>query len=151
MLKGGTAEYSYFVECPETGLKLKCRPDYENKNTLIDIKSTRDASPKGFARQSANLLYYVQAAYYLDVYNLANHTNIKEFYFIAVENTAPWGCCVHKVKEYDIEYGREIYRKALLDIKKYREESKCKDFKRDNFIYGTGILELELPPWAYSA
>ena len=50
-------EHSIFVDCPETGLKLRCCPDlYDpDKRAMADIKCTVDPSPEGFADSAINI------------------------------------------------------------------------------------------------
>jgi len=151
MLTGGESEFSYFTKDEETGLTLKCRPDHVNKDALIDLKTARDASYKGFQKACGNLSYHVQAAFYLDVYNKANGTNLKEFYFIVVENTAPFAVAVYHLDELAIEHGRMAYVKALKTLAEYKKESTSKEFKRSKYMYGEGITALDLPPWAFTA
>lgn len=151
MLSNGEAEFSYFTECKETGLGLKCRPDYVNKDALIDLKSARDASPREFAKAIANFKYHIQAAYYLDVYNAANGTDIKDFYFVVVENSAPFAVAVYKLDELAIEHGRERYKKALRALAEFRKDVEANSMNRQKYMYGEGITELQLPNWAFTA
>ncbi len=150
MLSGGEAEFSYFAKCEDTGLELKCRPDYVNKDSLIDVKSSRDASPSDFAKSCANFNYHIQAAFYLDVYNKACGTNIQDFYFIVVENAAPHAVAVYKLDEISLEHGRNLYKKALVSLANYKKESKEVNFKKQKHMYGELIKELTLPNWAFS-
>jgi exodeoxyribonuclease VIII len=149
MLKGGEAEFSYFTKCPKTEMTLKCRPDYVNKNTLIDIKTARDASYSGFSKACGNFFYHLQAAFYLDVYNMATGSNLKEFYFVVVENTAPFAVATYKLDELAIEHGRVLYTRALERLAEYRNEEKQGTVKKQKYMYGEGILTLCLPTWAY--
>lgn len=150
MIIGGEGEHSYFVTDEETGLELKCRPDYMKNNALIDLKTCQDASPKGFARAMANLGYHIQAAYYLDVYNKANGTNLDEFYFLAVETTKPYAVAIYKVDEFAIEEGRGVYRKALRDLKFYLDSIEAGNINVHKFGYGDEIRNLELPNYAFT-
>lgn len=146
MLTGGEAEYSYYSKCPETGLELKCRPDYVNQGALIDLKTTLDASLEGFTRQAGNLYYHLQAAYYLDVYNAANGTNVNEFFFVAVENKAPFGVSIWKVGHVEIEAGRAEYKAALRKYAKYmNDKSVNESFNIQSHGYPQEIKELVLP------
>lgn len=147
MLTGGEAEYSYYVQDPETGLNLKCRPDYHNGGALIDIKTTSDASYEGFARQIGNLGYHLQAAFYLDVFNASEGTNYKDFFFIAVESKAPHGVAIYRLDENHIEIGRQAYKKAL---NKYAEIIQSGvnlgDLKSlRKFGYSTDIIDIQVP------
>ena len=68
----GKSEQSFFATEPETGLEVKCRPDFmlNDGSLIIDLKTTTDASPKGFQKSLVNFRYYVQAAWYLDVVDI---------------------------------------------------------------------------------
>ncbi|ACG60401.1 RecE exonuclease VIII [Iodobacter phage PhiPLPE] len=86
LLRDGMAEQSHFATDPETGLMLKCRPDYQANNGIItDLKFVRDASYNGFGRACANHRYDVQAAFYQDVLSMAEGGKDRMFAFIAVE------------------------------------------------------------------
>lgn len=65
----GRAETTTFANDPETGALIKCRTDWENEQigAVVDVKSTTDASPAGFAKQAHNLRYQFQPVHYLDV------------------------------------------------------------------------------------
>lgn len=121
VLTGGESEFSYFCKDETTGLQLKCRPDYVNGGALIDLKTTRDASFEGFARQIGTLGYHLQAAFYLDVFNKSQGTDFNEFFFVAVENSAPHGVAIYQLDEAHIQAGRTAYRKALDEYARYIE------------------------------
>ncbi len=121
ILHGGEAEYSYYVTDPRTGLPLKCRPDYVKNGCLFDLKTTMDASPIGFARQVGNQAWHLQAAFYVDVYNMATGENVNEFYFIAVENKAPHAVMIHLADEILLAEGRKAYMKCLDQLKDFQD------------------------------
>ena len=134
-------EVSIFAQCPRTGLTLKTRPDLTilSEGTIFDVKTTQDASPKGFASETFKYAYHLQAAFYLYVCNLAGW-EVSRFKFICVEKTAPFVCHIFEV-------GPELLAKATeqmhhtLDIIAAAEKNK--DF-------GTGWGEcttLKLPAW----
>lgn len=145
MLTGGEAEYSYYTTEAETGIGLKCRPDYYNKNALIDVKTCRDASVAGFTSACFNLGYFLQAAFYLDVFNAVNGTSIEEFYFVAVESAAPYAVNTFKMGEAEIAFGRELYKKALKQYAEYlNDPTKLKDFG-----YKKQINEIAFKPYMF--
>ena len=97
------AEGSFFAEDPQTGVKIKCRPDgyippYLNDGILFDIKTTQDASPNGFPRDVSKYGYDLQAAFYRRVMRLHGAGDL-EFYFICVEKAAPHAVCLHKLTD----------------------------------------------------
>ena len=102
----GRAEESFFAKCPSTGLELKCRPDWlTDSGWLVDIKTTQDASLKGFQKSVANFRYHVQAAHYLNVFKLATGVTPRGFVFIAVESSDPYAVQVFEASPLLIETG----------------------------------------------
>jgi len=146
MLSGGEAEYSYYAIDEETGLEIKCRPDYLGDNCLIDIKTCQDASSDGFIRACINFGYHIQAAFYLDVYNKANGTNIKEFYFVAIETSKPFAINTFLIGEAEIALGRMQYKRALKTYKKFLENP---DTLKD-FGYEKKINEIVFQDWVFN-
>lgn len=111
MLAGGVAETSYFKRDEETGLIIKCRPDYRIPDTLIDLKSCADASPHTFERNAKKLGYHISAAMYLDI------TGDENFAIVATESAPPH--IVTAPVAFDDEtltLGYLKYRKALKEI-----------------------------------
>jgi exodeoxyribonuclease VIII len=88
----GKAEQSFFCTDAETGLELKARPDFilDDYSLILDLKTTADASPKGFQSSVAKFRYFVQASHYLDVVEGATGTRPQAFLFVAVEKTRPF-------------------------------------------------------------
>lgn len=97
----------------------KCRGIFDRltlNNICIDIKTTDDASPKGFARSCHKYRYHVQAAFYTDGHLAASGEPLEGFFFIAVEKAEPHLVGVYYLNEQDIARGREQYRE---DINKF--------------------------------
>lgn len=149
MLRGGEAEYSYYVKDEDTGLTLKCRPDYHNKGALIDLKTCQDASYEGFSKAIGNFGYHIQAAYYLDVFNKSQGTNYKEFFFIAVESKAPYAVAVYRLDENQIDYGRMAYKKALQKLADFKNSgNSIEDLKAlRKYGYPLEIIDIQVPYW----
>lgn len=148
MLTGGEAEYSYYATNEEFKLPVKCRPDYVKNGSLIDLKTTQDASFEGFARQIGQFGYHLQAAYYIDVYNLAtglNHPD--EFFLVAVENKAPYAVAVYKLDSMHIEAGRVAYKKAMGKLADFL--ARGGNPKEPNTLLGFGypavITDIQVP------
>lgn len=98
------AEASFFATDPQTGVKIKCRPDgyLPDAGIVFDIKTTRDASPDGFPREIRNYNYDLQAAFYLRCLRAAGH-NAHTFIFVAVEKEAPYAVGLHALTRQYIE------------------------------------------------
>ena len=136
-------ENSIFVTCPETGLKLKCRPDayLESSQVCLDLKSTVDAGPKRgeFEKQFWSLKYHIQAAFYAYVLKLAN-LPVTYFAFAATEKKPPYATGLHVLSGEVMEYSHEKMMNVLRRIAKAEEEG----------VYPTDWPELNmihLPEW----
>lgn len=133
LLRDGLAEQSHFVSDPETGLMLKCRPDFHSTNGIvIDLKFVRDASPNGFGRACANHRYDVQAAFYPDVLGLANGANDLLFAFIAVEkNECGPVLGIYYADDGMVRSGRNKWRREVNSLAKCYEKDEWPGYTVD--------------------
>ena len=138
--KQGQSELSYFWD--DLGIvKGKCRPDWisNDGNIVVDIKTTTDASPKGFQKSIANWGYHLQLGWYLRGLQKLG-LPAKEFIFIAIEKTPPFSVGVYRANKDMITYASDEINNLVYDI----DES----LKSDDFPdYTPEILDLGLPNW----
>lgn len=114
----GENELSLYAIDEETGLLKKGRIDrVPNGDFLLDIKTTRDASPSGFRSSIRSFKYYLQASYYLDLYEQLREKK-DYFVFIAIEKEPPYACGCYYVSSATVEEGRREYKELL---KKYKQ------------------------------
>lgn len=114
LLENAHNELSFFARDVELGIDLKCRPDVLREgHIIVDLKTTTDASLKGFQRSIASFGYHQQAAFYLDVMSMVTGANYDKFVIIAVEKEAPHAVAVYALDDATIEAGRFINRKGL--------------------------------------
>jgi len=108
-LRGASA---YAVD-PATGVLVKCRPDLWIKpaSLMIDLKTSRDASLRGFSRSIAEYGYHVQEEWYRWVWGLASEP-VEAFLFFVVESTDPYQIAVYEIDE----LAREQARKVISDM-----------------------------------
>jgi exodeoxyribonuclease VIII len=135
LLSSGKAEQSFWWDDVPTGLRCKCRPDWMTATTLVDLKTTTDASAAGFARSVAQYRYHVQANHYLA------GTFAERFVFIAVEKSYPYACAVYELDDAAMEAGERLRRNDLQTI------ADCKAIGEWPG-YGASIKPLSLPSWA---
>ena len=140
LLNQGCAEVSVFAEID--GIPVKCRPDWLRKESrlIVDLKTTEDASERGFTRSIAGLGYYLQAAWYLDVCQAAGIA-IDTFLFIAVEKSPPYAVGIYELDDASLETGRREYQRALALWKHCTEMNEWPGYTPD-------IVTLQLPAWA---
>lgn len=137
----GQAEVSAFWTDPETGLACRCRPDKVlGGGVIVDLKSARDASPRGFAKAVAEHRYHVQEAFYLDGYTNAGGS-ADTFLFIAFEKEPPFAVCVHQLQPDDVALGRMLYRQNLETLARCKTEDRWP-------AYADEIVQITLPAWA---
>jgi exodeoxyribonuclease VIII len=139
----GIPEGSLFAAEPSTGALVKVRPDYiiPDRRVILDVKTTKDASPEGFARSCGQYRYDVQDALYTDLsaQYFGGDSDDWEFLFLAVENTPPFNAAIYRLSEADIEYGRMAY---LADIRKYMSWA---DGYEEQTGYQEGEMTLTIP------
>lgn len=143
LLTGGTTETSYYWNDSRTGVLCKCRPDKVNKGYIIDLKTTGDASPSGFAKSLNDYRYHVQAAWYLRGYEAATGIKPEGFIFIAVEKKAPYSTAIYVCNDISAEIGA---READQDIDIFVSCSESGNW------YGYGgekneVMSIDLPQW----
>lgn len=137
----GEAEKSVYWNDPTTGVLCRCRPDWwREDDVLVDLKTTDDASPEGFAKSMANWRYDVQDPFYTDGVKIATGRNVKAFVFIAVEKKPPYAVGVYVLDSASRDIGRATYQH---DLKVYAE---C--LANDNWPgYGDKIQTINMPTW----
>ena len=82
-------------------------------NTVYDLKTCRDASPYGFAKDAEKLSYDIQAAFYFDLVTKVNGTPPDRFVFIAQEKEFPYSVGQYAVSEEGLSNGRILYEFLL--------------------------------------
>ncbi len=116
----GKSEVSLFKQYHrDNGMVLrKARLDWVSPGpALADIKSCQDARALEFDRVLWTRRYYVQAAYYLDLWNELNPNDQKtNFVFMAVEKFAPYNIQIFDLDPRDLEDGRREYQRNLALI-----------------------------------
>lgn len=137
---GFVVEVTISWEDRETGILCKGRVDglCPGYGVALDLKSTEDASPHGFAKSVAQYRYHVQAAMYQDGL-AANGVDVRKFIFAAVEKSAPYEGANYWLDQAAIDKGRDLYRADLRGL------AEC--LHNDEWPGYTGG-ELRLPAWA---
>ena len=138
MLRSGTPEVS--ISAMMGDVPVKCRVDFlTTGNSIIDVKTARDASAAGFEKAVNERGYYRQAAFYLDVCEIAG-LYMRTFCFVAIEKEPPYLVACYQLSEEAIEIGRREY-KALIAL--YRHCCQSNTWPG----YSTGLDIISLPEW----
>lgn len=91
------------------GVSCKGRPDFITADGLLvmDVKTTKDASPEAFGKSAWNLGYHIQAAFYRRVIGAATGTT-PDFIFGCVESEAPHLVAYYSAPQHLLEYADGI-------------------------------------------
>lgn len=136
--KPGLVEQTYRWVDDTTGERCKCRPDWhsECRRLLVDLKTTEDASPAGFARSIHKYRYHVQANWYQRPFPEA-----EQFVFIAVEKSPPFLVGVYVATPEMVAAGGRVADRDLLTLAECRQNGEWPG-------YGDEIQPIDLPRWA---
>lgn len=141
LARPGQVELSLFWSDVATDIECKCRPDRLTEDGwVLDLKTTEDASPTGFAKSAANFRYHVQASWYLDGVRQSG-IDPKGFIFIAVEKRPPYAVAVYAADADMIAAGGREARRCLDLIAECRSTERWPG-------YGDTVQTLSLPKWA---
>ena len=138
----GTAEMTAYAPHEPTGITRRARFDYITDATIVDYKTTTDASPAGFVRSCANFGYHIQNACYLDVATACGWSGLG-LWFVAQETEPPYIVQVHELDDDSIALGRQLFETAIERFAHYRAHG----FPTTN--NQTTAHVLSLPPWAW--
>jgi len=136
----GQTELSYFWDDLGT-IKGKCRPDWisDDGSIVVDIKTTTDASPRGFQKSIANWGYHLQLGWYMrGLQKLGIPCN--QFIFIAIEKTPPFCVGVYSADREMILFGNQEINQLMPEIQTAMVSNEFPDYTPE-------ITSIGLPPW----
>jgi hypothetical protein len=127
---------------PQSGVECKGRLDLVANDTPFDLKTTKDANPRSFARDAfARFGYHVQAGAYVEACNAVDGLpEAESFGIIAVENKPPYLVQVYTVGSDTLAAGRSLWAKACADYAICQELGQWPG-------YGGGVRVLEQTEW----
>ena len=119
------------------GQPFKSRFDWYDGHHVWDLKTCRDASPRGFKQAINNFKYHMQAALYVDACKAVG-LPVDGFSFLAQEKAHPYPYVVYTMSSEALEYGRAKNEQALHLL---LESQKNDSYKPYN-LEGVQIVEL---------
>lgn len=122
---------------------LKARIDFvPDGNSLVDVKTTMDASEPSFSKTILDYRYHSQAAHYLDTYNEAmGHAEKDCYILIAVEKKPPYHVATYTLEAESISLGR---LQNAADTATYMECTREKKWP----AYPVCFVPIGIPQWA---
>jgi len=142
----GVNELSAVWNDRETGVVCKGRQDrfgsWGGWPTLVDLKSTEDASRGAFSRSIHKYGYDQQAACYLDGFDvLSPFEGDRRYVLLAVEKAPPYAIAVYELDQDSIAAGRRKYRAHLEEYARCLESGQWPGL-------GDGADLISLPSYA---
>lgn len=139
----GDAEQSAWWTDEDTGVLCKGRFDLIGKRTgtLVDLKSTRDASPASFTRSIYNFGYYIQAAHYVNG-AMTLGVDVEHYAIIAVEKEPPYGVAIYRIRDDAIIAGQDELKPLLEQYAECKETGEWP-------CYPMEVQDISLPPYAW--
>lgn len=143
-------QVSIFWKDLESGLSLKTRPDLiketPNGVVIVDVKTCKDASPNGFAKDAATLNYPIQAT--MQIQGVEEMIGpVSHYFYLAVEKTAPYNAQLYRLTDEDREFFDGQTRELYSKVAKAKESGIYPGYEEqaDN---AQGIIDLPIPLWA---
>jgi hypothetical protein len=138
----GKAEKTIAWKDKETGVWLRCRPDFlpDDLRFIPDYKSTASAAPKDFERSVFNYGYALQAALYLEGIAAVFGEDDRQFFFISQEKDPPYIVQPYCLSQSAYEYGRREMRKAINIFANCLNANKWPSYSED-------FVTIDLPLW----
>lgn len=144
IVEAGVTQLTGYWTDPETGILCRCRPDLVadfGGTIMLDLKSTKDASPRGFASSIASYGYHAQEAWYSDGWHACGQA-VDGFVLLAVEKEAPYAWAVYEMEPDDVAEGRAAMRFALQLYRQCQETGEWP-------CYPEEVQPIRLPMWGY--
>jgi hypothetical protein len=149
LIKNVEYQLSLFWTDPETGIKLKTRPDIckRKKNVIVNLKTTEDGSPQAFSKDLCKYEYPLQACVEIDgCLKTGLMEQVDSYFWLVVEKVPPYNATIYEFSGSDREACMDNYRFTLKRIQKAREQEKWPGYGQ-NSDNEYGILKATIPLW----
>lgn len=126
-----------------TGVQCKARADrwLRQRRTMVDLKTTDNASPSAFSKSAAKYGYHIQQAHYCEGARAAGEPADK-YLIVAQEKAAPYLVAVYQLDAASETLGYEQRQQGM------RTMAEC--IAADEWPgYSLDAQELSLPAWAF--
>jgi hypothetical protein len=144
--KEGKAEQSIFWRDQETGVLLKCRPDWlRSDGVILDLKTFGDLNDKAIMTQISRMKYHWQSALYLEgVHDLLGMES-KFFVHFFVMTDEPYLVRPIVLNDASLEKARHEFTPHIETYKHCLNVNQWPGYERPE----TGVTELTLADWSW--
>lgn len=147
LLAGGDAEVWLYATDPETGQKIRLRPDCMNwrddRLWIIDVKTTGEKADRNtFSRKAYDFGYYLQFAFSVVAARALEIDEQPAMVFIVQELNPPYLVAVHELDADAFRKGRDDMTRAIRIFQECTHTGFWPGFPDD-------VQPVSLPPWAF--
>ena len=149
LIKGTEYQLSLFWTDPETGLKLKTRPDIckRKKNVIVNVKTIEDGSPEQFSRDLVKYDYPIQACIEMRGCIATGLMPVVDNYlWLVCEKSKPYNATIYEFDQKDHGACMDALDFTLSKIAKAKEANKWPGYS-DRSDNQYGILTANIPLW----
>jgi len=134
----GEREWSGFAKCPRTGLGLRARPDFMDRERgfIMDVKTTIDARKGPFMRKIQDYEYDLSAWMYCHIASLIENRPFENFYILAVEKSPPYPICLFQMDQAFMEIGEQKFKKGIDILKHCFETNQWPSYQDEAELIG---------------
>lgn len=127
----------------DTKIACKCRPDaYLRGAVLLDLKTTRAASIRAFARDAGSYCYDAQLSFYRHGLR-CNEVPARDVLVLTAQTVAPFDVVVYRLREDRLAEGERLWRGWL------RQVAECRRLNSWPGVANNQVLDLE--PYRYES
>lgn len=138
LLDESVFEKSIYWTDKDTGLQFKCRPDIWSEKMIVDVKTTKDASPGLFMSSAYRFGYYLQAGMAYEACQSIGKP-FDMFVILAIEKEEPYVPSVFIMDGDALQFGIDQFQSYKRRLKECLTKNKWP---------GYPVQELSLPKYA---
>jgi hypothetical protein len=149
LIKNTEYQLSLFWTDPDTGIKLKTRPDIckRKKNVIVNLKTTLDGSPDGFSKDLKKWDYPLQACIEISgCLRSGIMDKVDNYFWLVVEKVAPFNATIYEFQETDIMAVMDSFHYLLSRLRKAQDQQLFPGYT-DGADNEYGILQAKIPLW----
>lgn len=153
LIAQGRTETSFYGHDPETGLKVKIRPDcmlleeQVGANIILSVKTTSATSVDAFIRDAAKYRYELAEGMYLKVASEITGRQFSGTLMLVAQTCLPFQCFLLWFDAEDLACGKYKYQQAIDIVKACRDANEWPGFETFAEDGAYGIIQAKFPEW----
>ena len=156
LVRLGRTEVSMYGKDPETGLRVKIRPDCMlleeqiGANIILSVKTTSATTVDGFMRDAAKYRYELAEGMYLRVASEITGRKFTGTLMLVAQTCIPYQCFLLWLDAEDLACGKYKYQQAIDIIRQCKENDSWPGFESFAEDDAHGIIQARFTEWIKS-